>query len=70
MTEELKEVELFPVTAKELAYLIQKCRFVDLAFGTGGAALQWEIKDPIPEAVIELARLRGVLEENMHGAGI
>lgn len=65
---------LFPLTEEENVALlyaaVEKRFYVDLAFGTGGAALIWRKGEPMPEAVKHLAHLRGVLVENMDGAGI
>ena len=62
--------KLIPVTEKETADLMRKCETVQLAFGTGGAALVWQEGEPMPPAVRQLGLMRGVLNQNMDGAGI
>lgn len=61
---------LFPVNDKELVILITESmqRPVDIAFGSGGAALKWEDGEPIPWYIERLGEIRGVLHEN--GSGI
>ncbi len=64
-------VELFPVNGAELADLIRHAsRPLDIAFGTGGAALRWDTSQPMPWYIERLGLLRGVLNENTNGAGI
>lgn len=62
--------KLIPVTEKETSELVRKCGTVQLAFGTGGAALVWNDGEPMPTAVFHLGLMRGVLNQNMDGAGI
>ncbi len=62
--------KLIPVTEKETAELIRSCETVQLAFGTGGAALVWKEGEQMPPAVRQLGLMRGVLNQNMDGAGI
>jgi hypothetical protein len=64
------KVHLIPVDEGELATLIRDCKFVELAFGVGGCALKWTDGTPMPEAVERLGLMRGVMNENMDGAGI
>jgi hypothetical protein len=40
------------------------------SFGIGWMALDWDKGQPMPENVRRLGMLRGVLNENMDGAGI
>lgn len=56
----------------ETAELIRRSngRVVSLAFGISGCALKWMQGEPPPWAVQELAKMRGVDEENTNGAGI
>jgi hypothetical protein len=67
------ERHLFPVREGETAKLIEMSTGqspLALAFGTGGAALIWEAGQPMPWYVEQLGLMRGVLNENMDGAGI
>jgi hypothetical protein len=65
-------VELIPVSESELAVLIRESdgRHLHLAFGTGGAALEWNTKEGIPWYITRIGMMRGVLNENCAGAGI
>lgn len=67
---EVPKVHLISVSEKELAELIEKVGLVDLTFGIGGCALRWVDGQPMPDAVEYLGMMRGVLNENMDGAGI
>jgi hypothetical protein len=58
------------VTEQELVELIRRFERLDLVFGPGWVGLKWEEGEPIPEAVKYLGLMRGVLNENMDGAGI
>lgn len=66
--------KLFPLTDGELAWLIEQIsatgHHLDISFGVGGAALNWKAGTPMPEAVQLLGLKRGVLNENLDGAGI
>lgn len=66
----MNNAQLFPVNDSELATLIRESfqRPLDIAFGSGGAALRWEDGKPTPWYVERLGELRGVLNEN--GSGI
>lgn len=61
-------IEKFPTTEKELAELIRTCDQVHCELGTG--ALIWDTSKPMPRAVRQLGLMRGVLNQNMDGAGI
>lgn len=61
---------LIPLGEGELAELIKTGLHLHCAFGIGGAALIWEPDTPMPEAVRRLGLIRGVLNQNMEGAGI
>jgi len=62
--------KLIPITEQEMAKLLRNCGTVKCAFGTGGAALEWPDGEPMPEAVHQVGLMRGVLNENIDGAGI
>lgn len=61
-------IERFPTTEHELAELLRTCKTVHCVLGTG--ALIWDTSKPMPEAVRQLGLMRGVMNENMDGAGI
>ena len=63
-------IELIPVSEDELVKLIKDGRMVSLAFGTGGAALEWDTEGPTPWYITAIGLMRGVLNENCEGAGI
>lgn len=67
---EAVRTHLIPVSERELAELLRAGCRLDLAFGTGGSALKWTDNEPMPEAVKRLGAMRGIANENMHGAGI
>ena len=59
----------------ELAKLIRAAGpggwHIDTSTGTNGVALRYDDdEETLPDAVLELARLRGVTVENCDGAGI
>lgn len=54
----------------EMVKLIQMGHQVEAAFGPGWVALKWKVGEPMPETVQALGLMRGVLNENMYGAGI
>ncbi len=60
------------VTEKELASLIRRSigKPIDIAFGIGGTALKWTKGEKMPWYVKKLGLMRGVMNENMNGAGI
>jgi hypothetical protein len=65
--------KLIPLYEGELGELI--CRavngnHVNVAFGTGGCALQYDDEKELPWMVYELASIRGLLVENINGMGI
>jgi hypothetical protein len=64
------KVELIPLSEGELAVLVCQGHRIECAFGTGGVALIWDREKPIPSSVRALGLMRGVLNENMDGAGI
>lgn len=67
----MAKIELFPVSHEELTTIIREVPNhtpVDISFGTGGTALQWDTDKPMPAAVELLGKLRGVWQED--GAGI
>jgi hypothetical protein len=43
---------------------------LNLSFGPSGAWFEWEEGTPLPMALIELGRLRGLYIENCDGDGI
>ncbi len=62
---------VIPVTQAEMVWLVHNCKGgAHFAFGTGGAAVVWEEGEAMPEDVRQLLTKRGVLNENMEGAGI
>jgi hypothetical protein len=64
------ETHRIPITEKETTELIRQGLAVNLAFGPGGVALIWEKGTMMPPAVRHLGLMRGVLNENVDGAGI
>ena len=62
--------KLFPLTEAEFNQVLKRTSVVDAAFGPGGAALVWNKSEPMPDAVRQLGLIRGVLNQNMDGAGI
>lgn len=58
-----------PVTEEEMVKLMLHGP-VTFAFGPGWAGLQCRKDQPLPESVRYLGLLRGVTNENTHGAGI
>lgn len=63
-------IRLIPITENELCELLKNGFFVDVAFGTGGVALRWDITTKMPDAIKQLGLMRGVLNKNMGGDGI
>jgi hypothetical protein len=64
---------LCPVSDSEMVDLIDQStngKAVQFAFGTGGAALEFDDEQPLPWYVERLGLLRGVLNQNCEGAGI
>ncbi len=60
----------FPVEAGETVKLMHAVGHVHLDFGPGWVALKWKKGTPMPPEVRQLGLMRGVLNENMYGAGI
>lgn len=64
----------FFLSAEELSCLIRKAsgegKYVDTSFGPRGVWLEWETDQEMPWAIEQLLLMRGVLNENMDGAGI
>lgn len=63
---EISEVEM----VKLLRGLAEGGHVLSCGFGIGWTALDWEKGTPMPESVRQLGLLRGILNENMSGAGI
>lgn len=61
---------LVPISEKEAVALLHKGIIIEVAFGTGGMALKYVKGQPLSPALKELGFMRGVLNENMEGAGI
>ena len=67
---------LIPITEKETAWLLYELAKtgdpLDLAFGSGGAAIQWDEDENkgMPKSIELLGLKRGILNENCDGAGI
>lgn len=62
-----------PLSEGESAWLIRTAgnrNPVCFAFGPSGVALEWRAGQPMPDAVRRLGMKRGVLNQNMEGAGI
>lgn len=53
-------IQRFPITEAELSALIKSCRHVHCELG---GALLWDDAKPMPEAVLKLAKMRGVTED-------
>lgn len=62
--------KLFPLTEAEFVQVMKRTNEVNATFGPSGAALIWDKSEPMPEAVRQLGLIRGVLNQNMDGAGI
>jgi hypothetical protein len=62
--------KLIKITEKETIELLRKGITVDADFGIGWMALRWEEGEPMPRTVREVYSMRGLLNENMDGAGI
>lgn len=64
----------FRLTKEENVELIRRTAtkgiVLDLAFGPGWTALQWNEGEPMPDSVRELAAMRGVFAEGVAGDGI
>lgn len=61
---------LIPISSEEAVALVVRGHYVEAAFGTGGMALKWRAGEPMPRTVKVVGLMRGLLNENMHGAGI
>jgi hypothetical protein len=74
MNDIAEKTEYFPTTHEELVSLIEKSIDQDeplsSTFGVRGGQLIWRKGTPMPWYVRELGLMRGVLNENMEGAGI
>lgn len=63
-------VLLIPLKNGEMVEIMKKGHFIDCAFGVGGVSLKYDTALPMSDAVDHLLMMRGILNENMHGAGI
>jgi hypothetical protein len=63
-------VRRFKIEEHEMVALLHMGIQIEAAFGPGWVAIEWKNGQPIPEAVRQVLRMRGVLEQGMHGAGI
>jgi hypothetical protein len=58
------------ITEHEACEIIKAGMVLEAAFGPGWLALQWDESKPMPEIVKFVLSMRGLLNENMDGAGI
>lgn len=74
MSKAATKTHLFRLTEEENVELIRRTAtkgiVLDLAFGPGWAALEWNEGEPMPDAVRELAAMRGVFTNGTDGDGI
>ena len=62
--------KLIPITEQEAVSIVQAGLMLKVKFGPGWMALTWKPGDAMPAAVRHVGLLRGVINENMSGAGI
>lgn len=69
-----KPKHFIPVSTAELTDLIHRSpvggKALEIVFGVGGAAIEWDGSEPMPWYLEQLGLMRGVLNENCEGAGI